>query len=94
MGCEPPNCGGSGRKAADGVPGETQRGPSNQPQTLHAGMAVLADDDVVAHGDAEWPYVIDDRACHLDIRPHVRSCGVTMTRAENIHMTHRGPVLS
>ncbi len=25
----------------------------NQPQSLHAGMAVLADDDVIMHGDAE-----------------------------------------
>jgi hypothetical protein len=49
---------------------------------LHAGMAVLAHDDVVAHRDAEWPCAIDDRACHLDIRPHARSCGVATTHGE------------
>src|SRR6266478_382525 len=50
-----PNCGGSGRRAAGGMPGETQRElartgrPSNQPQALHASMAVLVDDDIIVN---------------------------------------------
>jgi hypothetical protein len=48
------------------------RAPSNQPQPLHARMAVLADDDVIVHGDARWPRDIDDGFCHLDIRPRWR----------------------
>jgi hypothetical protein len=31
-------------------------------------MPVLADDDVVVHGDAERPRDVDDGFCHLDIR--------------------------
>jgi hypothetical protein len=31
-------------------------------------MPVLADDDVIVHGDAERPGDVDDRARHLDIR--------------------------
>jgi len=31
-------------------------------------MAVLADDDVVMHGDAERPRDVDDGAGHLDVR--------------------------
>ena len=30
-------------------------------------MAVLADDDVVVHGEAEWGGDIDDRLGHLDV---------------------------
>ena len=30
-------------------------------------MTVLADDDVVVHGDAERAGDIDDRLCHLDV---------------------------
>ena len=30
-------------------------------------MAVLADDDVVVHGDAERRGDVDDRLCHLDV---------------------------
>jgi hypothetical protein len=39
-----------------------------QPQPLHAGMSVLADDDVIVHGDAERTGDVDDRFCHLDVR--------------------------
>src|SRR5216684_1488440 len=35
--------------AKPAFPGDTL----NQPQALHAGMSVLADDDVIMHGDAE-----------------------------------------
>ena len=31
-------------------------------------MPVLADDDVVVHGDAEWRCDVDDRFRHLKIR--------------------------
>jgi hypothetical protein len=31
-------------------------------------MAVLADNDVIVHGDAERAGDVDDRLCHLDIR--------------------------
>ena len=31
-------------------------------------MPVLADDDVVVHGDAEWRCDVDDRFRHLNIR--------------------------
>ncbi len=31
-------------------------------------MPVLADDDVIVHGDAERTGDVDDRACYLDIR--------------------------
>jgi hypothetical protein len=41
---------------------------SDQPHPLHAGMPVLADDDVVVHGYPERAGDIDDRFCHLDIR--------------------------
>src|ERR1700694_3460912 len=41
---------------------------SNQLQPLQARMPVLADDDVIVHGDAERAGDVDDRAGHLDIR--------------------------
>ena len=40
---------------------------SDQPQPLQAGMAVLADDDVVVDGDAERPGDVDDRPGHVDV---------------------------
>jgi hypothetical protein len=43
------------------------RAPSNQLQRLQARMAVLADDDVVVHGDAEGPGHVDDGLRHLDV---------------------------
>jgi len=30
-------------------------------------MPVLADDDVIMHGDPEWFCDLDDRLCHLDV---------------------------
>ena len=39
----------------------------NQLQPLHARMPVLADDDVVVHGNAERRGDVDDRFRHLDI---------------------------
>src|SRR6266436_6021981 len=41
--------------------------PLNQLQPLQTRMPVLADDDVVVHGDAERRGDVDDRAGHLDI---------------------------
>ena len=41
--------------------------PSNQFQPLHAGVAFLADDDVVVHGNAERLRHVDDRLRHLDV---------------------------
>ena len=38
---------------------------SNQLQPLEARVAVLADDDVVVHGDAERAGDVDDRLRHL-----------------------------
>jgi hypothetical protein len=40
----------------------------DQFQRLQTGMAVLADDDVVVHGDAERSGDVDDRPGHLHIR--------------------------
>jgi hypothetical protein len=40
----------------------------DQPQTFQAGMAILADDDVVVHGNAERRGDIDDSLSHLDVR--------------------------
>jgi hypothetical protein len=40
---------------------------SNQPQPLQARVAVLADDDVVVHGDAERARHRDDRLRHFDV---------------------------
>jgi hypothetical protein len=48
------------------------RAPSNQLQRLQARVAVLADDDVVVHGDAERPGDVDDRLRHLDVRARGR----------------------
>ena len=39
----------------------------DQPQPLQARVPVLADDDVVVHGNAERARDIDDRFCHLDV---------------------------
>lgn len=30
-------------------------------------MAVLADDDVIMHRNAEWPCGVDDRFGHVDV---------------------------
>ena len=40
----------------------------DQLHTLQARMPVLADDDMVVHGDAQWRGDVDDRFRHLDIR--------------------------
>src|SRR5439155_7037171 len=42
--------------------------PLDHSQPLHAGMPVLADDEVIVQGDAERAGDVDDRFCHLDIR--------------------------
>ena len=39
----------------------------NQFHALEAGMPVLADDDVVMHGDPERLGDVDDRFRHLDV---------------------------
>jgi hypothetical protein len=44
----------------------------NQLQRLQAGMPVLADDDVVVHGDAERSGHVDDGLGHLDVRARGR----------------------
>ena len=41
---------------------------SDQPQPLQTGVPVLADNDVVVHGNAERGGDIDDRLGHLDVR--------------------------
>src|SRR3954464_1207173 len=41
--------------------------PSNQLHPLHAGVPVLADDNVVVHDDAERGGDVDDGAGHLDV---------------------------
>jgi hypothetical protein len=40
---------------------------SNQPQPLQACVPLLADDDVVVHGDTERLRHIDDLLGHLDV---------------------------
>jgi hypothetical protein len=50
---------------ADGAPGGVCG--LDQLHPLQTRMPVLADDDVVMHGDAERRGDIDDRLCHLDI---------------------------
>jgi hypothetical protein len=40
------------------------------PQTC---VTVLADDDVVVHGNAEWGGDLDDRFRHLDVAPATAS---------------------
>ena len=42
-------------------------GASNQLQSLQAGVSVLADDDVVVHGNPERAGDVDDRLGHLDV---------------------------
>ena len=51
-------------KAPDDTPA---RRDSNQLQPLEAGMAFLADDDVVVHRNAERLCDLDDRLRHLDV---------------------------
>ena len=41
--------------------------PLDQPHPLQTRMPVLADDDVVVHGDAERLGDIDDGAGHLEV---------------------------
>jgi len=41
---------------------------SNQLQPLQTGVAFLADDDVIVHGDAERGRHRDDLLRHLDVR--------------------------
>jgi len=48
-------------------PEETPEQPLNQLHPLQTSMPVLADDDVVVHGDAERTRDVDDRAGHLDV---------------------------
>lgn len=40
---------------------------SDQPQTLEARVAVLADDDVIVDRDAEWLCRVDDHSRHINI---------------------------
>jgi hypothetical protein len=54
---------------------------SNQPQALHAGMPVLADDDVVVHRYAERSGDTDDRLGHLDIRLRSHAGGLELACA-------------
>jgi hypothetical protein len=51
-----------------GAVATTHEPRSHQLQSLQTRMAVLADDDVVMHGDAERPRDVDDGAGHLDVR--------------------------
>ena len=39
----------------------------DQPQPLETGVAFLADDDVVVHGNAQRLGHVDDRLRHLDV---------------------------
>jgi hypothetical protein len=50
-----------------GRAGQRTGSPSDQPHPLQTRMPVLADDDVVVHGNAERGGDIDDRPGHLDI---------------------------
>ncbi len=54
---------------------------SNQPQPFHARMPVLADDDVIVHGDAERTGDVDDRLGHLDIRLRSHAGGLELACA-------------
>jgi hypothetical protein len=47
-------------------------------------MAVLADDDVVVHGDAEGLRDLDDRLRHLDVRTRGRRVAGRMVVHEAI----------
>ena len=40
---------------------------SHQLQRFETRVAVLADDEVVVHGDAEGPRDLDDRSRHVDV---------------------------
>ena len=42
-------------------------GDSYQPHPLQTRMSILADDNVVVHGDAERGGDVDDRLGHLDV---------------------------
>jgi hypothetical protein len=42
--------------------------PSHQLQRLRARVPILADDDVVVHGDPKRPGHVDDGLGHLDVR--------------------------
>src|SRR5215470_13833246 len=50
-----------------GTLGVAQDHRLNQPQPLQTRVAVLADDDVVVHGNAERARDGDDRLGHLDV---------------------------
>ena len=49
-----------------------------------ARMAVLADDDVVVHGDAERGGDVDDGLGHLDVRPRGRRIAGRMVVHEHV----------
>ena len=70
-------------KANSAVPREIAL---DQPQPLQTGMPVLADDDVVVHGDAERAGNVDDGLRHLDIRLRRRRVAGGMV----VHQDHRG----
>ena len=53
-------------------PSKAHLAASNQLQRLEARVAVLADDDVVVHGNAERPGHVDDGLGHLDVRARGR----------------------
>jgi hypothetical protein len=58
-----------------GRAGQRTGSPSDQPHPLQTGVPVLADDDVIMHGDAERGGDVDDRFRHPDIRPQRRIAG-------------------
>ena len=57
----------------------------DQPRPLQARVPVLADDDVVVHGDAERCCDVDDRFGHLDVGLRRRGIAGGMVVHENHH---------
>src|SRR6185437_12896760 len=55
------------RRSLDSASAVEAASRSNQPQALQTRMAMLADNDVVMHGNAERLGDIDDRLGHLDV---------------------------
>lgn len=53
--------------ASDEKPMHISNRVSDQQQALHAGMTLLADDDVIMNGDAERFGRLDDQLGHLDV---------------------------
>ncbi len=61
----------------------------DQLQSLQTRMSVLADDDVIVHGNTEWTGNVDDRFCHLDIHRRRRRIAGGVVVQDALETTYR-----